>query len=459
MNRKGAFVFIGLVFIILLIPFIGMTVWPTTETTENTPLAEIPSRYKEDQPNFYYLSDWGDYFEDRFAFRQHLVTANAKLYGTLFRQSTTDQVVMGKEGWLYYGGTLEDYQGKNLLTDRAWFCLVHNLKLMQEYVEGKGSRFLLTIAPNKNSLYGEYMPSRYLAGNTKNIELLAEKLEEAGITYVDLYSLFRQQENPLYFKKDSHWNNQGAVLAYRAIFETMDKTHESYLNVPYSQQAVHIGDLEEMLYPLATKPEMDFIYDKSWGFVCETDDYMEEWIETKHPKKKETLFMYRDSFGESLLPFMAEEFGQAYFSRLVPYHLTQIEQYRPDYVVIERVERRLSSFAEEAPVMPAPERENVSALASENQMELKAEIQGSYFSVSGTIPSEFVQEDSEVYITLKNEDGESKTYQPFYLSGEEETVQLYLRKETIPKGTISIQMIAEVQNQYVITNSATFTNF
>ncbi len=456
MNRKYAIVYIAIIFIILLIPFVGMTAWPTTQTSENTPLAEIPARYtEEDKPNFYYLSDWGEYFEDRFAFRQQLVTANACLYGTLFHHSTTDQVVLGKEGWLYYGGTLADFKGENLLTDREWFCLVHNLKLMQEYVESQGSRFLLTVAPNKNSLYGAYMPSRYLQGTEKNIDLLANKLKEAGVEYVDLYSLFQQKDEILYFKKDSHWNNRGAVLACRAMMEAMGKKHETYLNVPCSEQTTHIGDLDEMLYPLATKPETEYIYEKTWKFTCPTEDYMEDWIETSNPEKTDSLLMYRDSFGESLLPFVAEEFGQARFSRLVPYHLTRIEQYRPDFVVIERVERRLSSFAEEAPVMPAPQRENLSALKTDTESSVKAELQGSYLSVSGNVEQKLLQTDTNLYVEFKNRDGERSTYQPFYLS--DGGFQLYLKEETVPKGTVQINVIAEMQNQYVIVASAEFT--
>lgn len=459
MNRTKAFVFIAVVLGILLIPFVCMSVWPTNETTENIPLAEIPSQYKGEKPNLYYLSDWGAYFEDHFAFRQQMVTANAKLYSTLFQQSTTDQVILGKEGWLYYSGTLADYQGKNVLSERAWFSLVHNLQLMQEYTESQGSRFLVTVAPNKNSLYGEYMPKNYFAGTQKNIDHLAEKMQEAGVSYVDLYALFQNQEETLYFKRDSHWNNKGALLAYRALMEAMGKEYETYLNVPYSERAAHTGDLDEMLYPLGTNLELDYIYEKNWRFACSADDYMENWIETEQPDGKGTLLMFRDSFGESLLPFLAEEFRFGYFSRLVPYHLTQIEQYQPDYVVIERVERRLSSFASEAPVMPAPQRENVSAVQARTESAVKAEKQGSYFVVSGWIDPAFLQKDSEIYVSIRNQNGETKTYQPFYLSSDEgEGYQLYLKEESVPEGTIHINIIAGQQKQFLIVASAEITN-
>ena len=39
-------------------------------------------------------------------------------------------------------------------------------------------------------------------------------------------------------------------------------------------------------------------------------------MHTKADGKSGSLVMYRDSFGNALLPFIAEAFGDAYFSRL-----------------------------------------------------------------------------------------------------------------------------------------------
>lgn len=175
-------------------------------------------------------------------------------------------------------------------------------------MESCGSRFILTVAPNKNSLYNKNMPYYYRKGTDSNLKHLTEKMSEAGISYVNLYQLFAGQDEMLYFKRDSHWNNQGAVLAYNALMDQMEKEHETYLNVPYELEKTHIGDIDEMLYPLAAEPEEDYIYDKESGYTYVNDvtDNMDDWIETQNPGKEGTLLMFRDSFGESLLPFMAD---------------------------------------------------------------------------------------------------------------------------------------------------------
>ena len=57
--------------------------------------------------------------------------------------------------------------------------------------------------------------------------------------------------------------------------------------------------------------------------ACGKSEEPKEKVKTE-AQKDGSMLMYRDSFGESLLPFVADEIGQGYFSRLVPYNLTQI---------------------------------------------------------------------------------------------------------------------------------------
>ena len=135
MKKKGFIVFIVLCLIILLIPFAGMAVAPTMVTTENKKLSELPKIKDENGININYLGQLGDYFQDHFAFRQQMVSANASIYGKIFGASTTDQVLIGNNNWMYYTGTLDDYLVENVMTDRAIENAVHNIKLMQNYVE------------------------------------------------------------------------------------------------------------------------------------------------------------------------------------------------------------------------------------------------------------------------------------------------------------------------------------
>lgn len=459
MKKKGYLLYIIIVFAILLVPFLGMSFWATDRTTENTTLSEWPAFVKDGKPNINYLEDMGDYFEDHFAFRLQMLTANALIWSKGFDTSTTDQVVTGKDDWLYFSGTMDDYTGRDLLSDRELKAIVHNLSLMDSYVEFCGGRLIVTVAPNKNTLYNSAMPYYYQKGETSNLERLVPLLEEAGIEYVDLTETFQNEDEVLYFKRDSHWNNKGALLAYNTIMDAMGREHETYANVPTVTEKDHIGDIDEILYPLAAEPEENIYYSKDWGFdyVNDVTDNMDEWIETVNPDKDGTLLMYRDSFGESILPFFADEYNKAYFSRLVPYNMENLIQYQPDTVIVERVERQIDAFATEIPVMESPKVENIRPLEIKTDTSLKTEQNGSYLVISGTVDQKYVNEDTQIYVAVSSEDrSRISTYDAFYTltnSGDGNGYQIYLRDTSLPSEKIHIDVITSDQDGQWIVKS------
>lgn len=459
MKKKGYLLYIIIVFAILLVPFLGMSFWATDRTTENTTLSEWPAFVKDGEPNINYLEDMGNYFEDHFAFRLQMLTANAMIWSKGFDTSTTDQVVTGKDDWLYFSGTMDDYTGRDLLSDRELKAIVHNLSLMDSYVEFCGGRLLVTVAPNKNTLYNSAMPYYYQKGETSNLERLVPLLEEAGIEYVDLTEAFQNEDEVLYFKRDSHWNNKGALLAYNTIMDAMGREHETYANVPTVTEKDHIGDIDEILYPLAAEPEENIYYSKDWGFdyVNDVTDNMDEWIETVNPDKDGTLLMYRDSFGESILPFFADEYNKAYFSRLVPYNMENLIQYKPDTVIVERVERQIDALATEIPVMESPKVENIRPLEIKTDTSLKTEQNGSYLVISGTVDQKYVNEDTQIYVAVSSEDrSRISTYDAFYTltnSGDGNGYQIYLRDTSLPSEKIHIDVITSDQDGQWIVKS------
>lgn len=457
MKKKAYICFIVLCMIILLVPFVGMTVQPTNETTENKTLMEFPELRNSEGFNQNFLSDMGDYFQEHFAFRQQFVSMNAAIYGKIFGVSTTDQVLIGKNNWMYYTGTLNDYQSENLLSDRGIKNAVHNLKLIQNYVNARGSKFIFAIAPNKNSIYDENMPYYYRGSDvSNNYERLIPELEKAGIQYVDLKSVFQKSDEILYLERDSHWNNKGAVLAYNEIMGKTDLVYETYENIPYETRKDHLGDLTKMLYPLNSELENNQYYQKdwSWNYVDDVKDNMDEWIETKNSSAGSSLLMYRDSFGESLLPFMAEAFGEAYFSRLVPYNLTNIDQYRPEYVVMERVERRISSFASEAPIMEAPMVKLEVDTEEDADIIINVKAEGDYYTFDGIVDSDRLKTESQIFVVIRESEGTSKIYVPFWISEDngiesDYGFKMYLRKNHVPSAEITVDILVMDDNQII----------
>ena len=467
MNKKLAGIYMVVAMVILAIPFVGMSVAKTDWTTENKPLSEMPLLVEDGKFNMNFLEECGAYFEDHFAFRPHMVNANAWLQDTLLNQSATDQVILGDDGWMFFSGTMDDYRNENQLSDRGLNNAVHNLRIMQSYVQSKDSQFLLMIVPNKNTLYGEYMPDYQLVGKGDgNLERIQPMLDEAGIAYVNLLEAFNKEDEVLYYKEDSHWTNKGAVLAYKNMMKAIQgKRSEAdrFDAVSYDIVKEHMGDLAEMLYPITGILEDNEIYDYDWQYeyVREVVDNMDNWIETTTPGQDGTLLMYRDSFGESLLPFMAEAFENAYFSRLVPYNMANLNEYKPDVVIVERVERRIAAFAEEPAAMQAPKvKERKISEKCETKTTLNTRINGAYRMVTGNVDSEYIQDDSQIYVQVLDGDRVVGTYAAFHTSNQKSDgsyddngYMIYLNNSLLESKEACVNIIVSFDGQNYIVKS------
>lgn len=438
-------IFIIVCLLVMIVPFAGMSFWMSNTTSENTPLAPWPALMENGSLNTKFLLQAGEFFEDHFAFRQDLITLNSKLQTSLFHTSPVEKVIYGNNGWLYFNGTLDDYQGKNLLNQRSIHNIAHNLGLMQFYCQSKGSQFALMIAPNKNSLYPENMPNNYIPGDLKNIDYLQEALQKENITYIDLFDLFENKEETLYFEKDTHWNSKGALQAYYQLMNQMGLAHTNYEDSS-ANEIEHISDLDEMLFPKSVKTEKDYDYSDSFDFTVlnEIEDYMTDYIETANPNGSGSLLMFRDSFGEAILPFMANDFQHGVFSRLTPYNLLQMESLHPTLVIIEKAERNIKDLQENAAIMEMPTISNLQyeAKSSNSSIELKKD--GSYYRINGTADENLLTDETQLYLEVEQPDSSKKTYTLFYTAGDEQKgngFDVYLNQNKIPSGS-TIRLIA-----------------
>ncbi|MCD7736781.1 MAG: hypothetical protein LUI07_07465 [Lachnospiraceae bacterium] len=424
MKRKIGIGFVALFLFISVVPSLGMLVGGSEASLENRELAELPELKTEDGWNLAFLGDMGEWYEDHFAFRNELVTAYGLITGKVFGTSSQDSVIVGTDNWLYYMDSLSDYQGTDLMTERQLFDAAHTLSMIQTYAEQNGVDFIFTIAPNKASLYGENMPYYYsgYCEDENNLSNFLPWLEAEGVNYVDLYEVFEETDEVLYHARDSHWNNRGAALAADVLLTALGQEHTSYENADYEIRTDYSGDLEEMVYPAAVTLEDEIYYDPEPQFT-----YVEE-VESNYSAKIYTqststgsLVMYRDSFCNALLPFLAESFGDAYFSRGVPYQLaTDLASCSATTLIIERAERFIPEIAENPPVMSGLLVTDGSADGldyTESIQDLTLTDQGVYTKLTGTLEEGSYDVDSQIYIRIND----LLVYEAFPVSLDEDT--------------------------------------
>ena len=491
-----------------LLPFAAMPFAGEEVSLENRTLASFPSLMTEDGINTNFLTEAGTYFQDHFAFRNELVTANALLQGRIFGVSAEDGVIEGTDGWLYYYDSLDDYLGRNLLSERSLFNIAHSTAMVQADLDAQNIRFLFTVAANKNSLYGEHMPyyDSLVITEENNLTRLEPLLEKEGVNYLDLKTVFQNQDEVLYHKRDSHWNNKGAALAADEILNALGQEHDPWEGEPYTVQKDFVGDLDAMLYPGAPTTEDEIYYDRehTYSYVEEVESNFDPKITTVCPDGTGSLVMYRDSFGNALLPFIADAYANAYFLRGEPYNFyTDLDTALADTVIMERAERFLPNVAANPPVMPAPiveldtetsdiaaeseenpeitaakteEKSNVETAAgskensdvtnsesvletggkpdkqiSEDKInEIAVEPWGIYYQIQGCIDPQYVADDSRIYVRIND----NLTYEAFPATLERDgntcdtAFVMYLYTEELPLEENTAEVIVETDGDF-----------
>ena len=158
-----------------------MPVLSESHSAEKRNLAEFPSLVEDGNLNPAFSEELDGWLTDHFALRSELITANNLLKAGLFATSDEDQVIVGKNGWLYFAETAADYLGQNplsnQLSDEDIVHLATTLDMMNAYVEGRGGKLVFAVAPNKNTLYPDNMPAYYrrTAGET-NLDRVTRQL-------------------------------------------------------------------------------------------------------------------------------------------------------------------------------------------------------------------------------------------------------------------------------------------
>ena len=169
-------------------------------------------------------------------------------------------------------------------------------------------------------------------------------LEEAGIPYVDLQTVL-QDGAVLYYKTDSHWTARGAALAADALLQALGR-ESRYAEGPFREEGMHVGDLYQMLYPVGKGRETELVYAPGLKYETESDPRGGNalTIRTASPDGQGSLYCLRDSFGIALYPYLADAFSEAVFSRSADYSPEAFADRQADTVILEIVERNLSSL-------------------------------------------------------------------------------------------------------------------
>ena len=460
--------FIIIFFSLISLPLIGLLWYREPAATENKVLAKAPQLTGEKGLNTSFLADTEQWYADHFAYRQELVTANALVRAKVLSESAESLAVVGTEGWSYLAVTLPDYQGTKKLSDRGLYACARALSLMREYTESRGGFFVFASAPNKNTLYPEHMPYYYKrTKDESNLSRLTPLLDSESIPYADLKSLFEADERVLYHKGDSHWDNRGAAMVQHELFLKAGKTHTDFTQLSPTVRDDFVGDIDRILYPQAMHPETEYDYGAYLHFTyTDTEDVTANTVRTENPSKEGSLLCFRDSFGNSLLPFLAEDYQSAYFSKEVPYRMDYIDALGADTVIVELVERNLNHLIAMAPVFPAPLRAvDIDAAERLQDCDTKFAFEKfeGYYKLYGICDPASLSDTGKICISLQSDDAsfvvEATPADEYSKLGEgtDYGFVAYIYENSLPAGDYKVEILTETMYTYRYDTGQTIT--
>ena len=300
------------------------------------------------------------FFNDNFGFRTALIRLDSKVSLAFLGRLPSQQVTPGKNDWLFYTGehSLELYQNALPLS-------ASDLAVMKERIEGrrdrlaaKGVGYEFVIAPDKHTIYPEFMSDRYLRRpRPSQYSQTMEMAKAAGLPVVDLRPalLAAKAHAQVYLRDDTHWNDIGVSAAMGPILAAMapkfDRQAPVFTDGDFEMKALAPGDLAEMalINRRETAPML-----KESSMPCKFQVVEKDWdsagrklfTRTHCPGAKGKVLVIHDSFGDALVPFLAAEFGDMYakWTRPTDKQFDQlVATEKPDFVIEERAERSLSA--------------------------------------------------------------------------------------------------------------------
>lgn len=324
--------------------------------------SEQENRYLQMRPEFSfkslfsgdYTSKFETYTTDQFTFRDEWITLKAASELALGKQENND-VHLCENGTLIEGFK----RPENSVLDS-------NMSALNTLVGNTDAKVYFALIPDKSDLYSSLLPKN--APNDREKEVIDYCYGQSNATNVDMYSaLSAHKDEYIFYRTDHHWTSLGAYYGLSALAESMglpcpaldsytDRhvVSEKFYGTTWSSSGFSWVDPDTMetfvnapeglkvtSYPQGS-PVEGKLYD--FSFLEKKDKYSMfmggncpmHVIETGN-EDKPSLLILRDSYTDSLIPFLLDDFSEIHVLDLRYYRASlkaYIEQNDFDNVLV-----------------------------------------------------------------------------------------------------------------------------
>ncbi|MDZ5252405.1 DHHW family protein [Clostridium sp. LIBA-8841] len=297
---------------------------------KNIDFSEFENRILVKKPKFSldafisgtYSRDYEEYINDNFIFREKWINLKS-ISEYALGKIENNNIVYGKENYMF---------DKIISYDEERFN--NNLKALKEFINGYNGRVTTMIVPNSYTIYEEYIP--WGLKLLEQEELISKVYEVSNKdTNIDLIKLLTEnKEDYIYYKTDHHWTTYGAYLAYGAYMESLGEKpielrniekHEvsGFYGTYFSKSKLFNAESDILTYYDINNATMEiqgesfnnlYDYEKlntidKYSFFIRGNNGLTI-IRNHEVKNGEKLLVFKDSFANSMIPFLSENFEE-----------------------------------------------------------------------------------------------------------------------------------------------------
>jgi len=234
------------------------------------------------------------YLNETFGFRNLSVRINNQIAFNLFKKAKANNVVIGKENYLYGEGYIHAYFGSDYIGDDSTMRRMQQLKYIQDTLNKLDKDLIVVMAAGKGSYYPEYIPDKFVAEkHLTNHDAHVSWAKKLGVNLIDFQRYFIENKHksqyPLYPKYGIHWSYYGMCL----VADSMIRYIENRRNIDMPNL---FWDKVNMAYPKESDYDVGDGMNLMFKLKSESLAYPEVQVQSDSGKTKPSILVISDSF-------------------------------------------------------------------------------------------------------------------------------------------------------------------
>lgn len=229
-QKKYISIFLLLFFVELLYPLYGSLIDENITLSGVTSTATIQPFSIHSVMDGSYQSSLNSWVENNFPGRKALIKLRSQLLFSLGKESPNNNVIIGKDNYLFESGYILTELGISRATEPEYFQnLLNKLERLDQILKENGKELYLFITPSKAHFFRDKIPDLYLKcaqiiSEPNDYTQFLEYLQKTDLHYFDSRSYIESLQGedigaPTYYPTGTHWSSSYGYRAAKAFSE------------------------------------------------------------------------------------------------------------------------------------------------------------------------------------------------------------------------------------------------